>query len=363
MEVSGGNRSDRLKQMFSKRRFPLIALLAVVIAGGFVYWLTNRPQSIVLTGIVESDEIEVGPLVQGRLEKLLVQRGDAVKKGQLLAVIQPRELKADSAFYENSEKQYAAQEEQAKADLEFLQAQTRDQIRQAKASLAMHNADVDQAQADLSYASHNLDRARKLRASNANSVQDLDQALTNYKAASAHVDSLKKQVKASEAALALAEANKVQIEAKKAALASSLHHLAAARAQTTKANVVLGYTEIRAPISGLVDVRVSLQGEVVTPARTIVTLIDPDDLWVRADVPESYIDRIHLGDKLTVRLPSGATREGTVFYRGVDADYATQRDVSRTKRDIKTFQIRLRCDNRDRALAMGMTAYVILPVR
>ena len=48
------------------------------------------------------------------------------------------------------------------------------------------------------------------------------------------------------------------------------------------------------------------------------------------------------------------------FYRGVDADYATQRDVSRTKRDIKTFEIRLRCDNEDRSLAVGMTAYVLL---
>jgi HlyD family secretion protein len=46
----------------------------------------------------------------------------------------------------------------------------------------------------------------------------------------------------------------------------------------------------------------------------------------------------------------------------VDADYATQRDVSRTKRDIKTFEIRLRCDNRDRKLAVGMTAYVNLAV-
>jgi HlyD family secretion protein len=77
-------------------------------------------------------------------------------------------------------------------------------------------------------------------------------------------------------------------------------------------------------------------------------------------VEETYIDRIHLGDKLIVRLPSGATRTGTVFYRAVDADYATQRDVSRTKRDIKTFEIRLRCDNKDRSLAVGMTAFVTL---
>ena len=55
-------------------------------------------------------------------------------------------------------------------------------------------------------------------------------------------------------------------------------------------------------------------------------------------------------------------RKGTVFYRGADAGFATQRDVSRTKRDINTFEVRLRLDNADRRLASGMTAYVALPV-
>ena len=130
-----------------------------------------------------------------------------------------------------------------------------------------------------------------------------------------------------------------------------------------KAEVYLDYTKIFAPTNGIVDTRVALQGEVVNPGQAIVTLINQDDLWVRADVEETYIDSIHLGDKLQVTLPSGATREGVVFYRSVDADYATQRDVSRTKRDIKTFEIRLRCDNSDRALAIGMTAYVAMPLK
>ena len=101
----------------------------------------------------------------------------------------------------------------------------------------------------------------------------------------------------------------------------------------------------------------------VSPGQTIVTLINPDDLWVRGDVEETYIDSVRIGDQLTVRLPSGEERQGTVFFRGVDANFATQRDVSRTKRDIKTFEIRLRVDNHDRRLAFGMTAYVLLPVR
>ena len=97
------------------------------------------------------------------------------------------------------------------------------------------------------------------------------------------------------------------------------------------------------------------------PGQPVLTLINPDDLWVRADVEESYIDRVRIGDKLTVRLPSGVEREGTVFYRGADASFATQRDVSRTKRDIKRLEIRLRVYNADRRLAVGMTAYVELP--
>ena len=130
-----------------------------------------------------------------------------------------------------------------------------------------------------------------------------------------------------------------------------------------KADVRLAYTEVKAPIDGIVDVRAARPGEVVNAGQPVVTLINPDDLWVRADVEETYIDRVRIGDHIPVRLPSGQDVDGVVFYRGVDAGFATQRDVSRTKRDIKTFEIRLRCDNKERRLAVGMTAYVMLPVK
>jgi HlyD family secretion protein len=142
---------------------------------------------------------------------------------------------------------------------------------------------------------------------------------------------------------------------------STRQQQAAAAAQRAKADVRLAYTELHAPLSGLVSVRAARTGEFVNPGQPVITIINPDDLWVRADVEESYIDRIRVGDMLKVRLPSGAERNGTIFYRGVDASFATQRDVSRTKRDIKTFEVRLRVDNQDRRLAVGMTAYVLLP--
>jgi len=346
-----------------KTKLKIIILILLCAAVAVYFWTARRPESLTLTGIVTTDDVQVSSQIQGRLQQLLVRQGDVVKKGQLLAVIQPQELQADQVYYQNLQKESEAQVAQAKADLEFQMAQTREQIRQAEANLAMYQAQVTQAEADLEYAQLNFNRSRAMRASNVNSEQDFEQARTNLAATQARVVSLRKQVQAAQAAVALAKSNADQVTARRAALDAGMQRRAAAGAQLEKAGVVLGYTEIRAPLDGIVDVRAALQGEVVTPGQGIVTLVNPDDLWVRIDVEESYIDDIRLGNKMTVRLPSGATREGTVFFRGIDAAYATQRDVSRTKRDIKTFEVRLRCYNRDRSLALGMTAYVLLPLR
>ena len=344
------------------RRLPIVIAGIVLLAGALYVATSGRVHDIVLTGIVTTDDVIVSAEVQGRLQHLLVKQGDVVKQGQLLGVIQPEEWKADMAYYADSEQQLAAHVEQAEADLRYQVAQTRDGTEQADARLAATKADLTQGEADSENARLNFERERALYEKGVESAQAYDQARTVHAAAKAHVEALRKQVQAAQAALALVQSTADQVAMRRAALDADRHQLAAASAQKEKAKVHLGYTELHAPTDGIVYVRAALPGEVVKPGQGIVTLINPDDLWVRADVEESYIDRIPLGKKLTVRLPSGTEREGTVFYRGVDADYATQRDVSRTKRDIKTFEIRLRCDNTDRSLAVGMTAYVILPL-
>jgi multidrug resistance efflux pump len=164
------------------------------------------------------------------------------------------------------------------------------------------------------------------------------------------------------AAVAVANANAEHVSVQQNRIRTTQRQSEAAAAQQQRANVRLSYSEVRAPVDGIVDVRVAREGEVVNPGQPIITLINPADLWVRADIEETYIDRIRIGDELKVRLPSGEERVGTVFYRAMDASFATQRDVSRTKRDIKTFEVRLRVDNQDRRLAVGMTMYVELPV-
>jgi HlyD family secretion protein len=336
-------------------------LLILVLLAVALYRNLSRPHPIELTGIVTTHEVNVSSQVQGRLVRLLVKEGDTVKSGELLALVDPQELKAEHSFYASTARGASAQVEEDRAALEFQQAQTTDQIRQADAALAAAEAMVREAEADQELSRVNFDRTDELYRKQATSKQSLDQAQAAYEAGKAHVNSLKKQVEAQKAAVALARSNEHQVAVRLSQLRVGEQQLDAAKAQSERAEVRLGYTRIEAPLDGTVSILDARQGEVVNIGQPILTLINPDDLWVRADVEETYIEKIRLGDKLKVRFPSGEERMGTVFFRGVDAGYATQRDVSRTKRDIKTFEIRLRVDNSDRRLWPGLTAFVILP--
>ena len=338
-------------------------ILSLVVVASVVVYLMTRPPSkgLVLTGLGDADSVSVSSQIAGRLQQVLVDEGQAVKKGQLLATIVPKELQADQAFYSSSMKSASAQVGAARATLKFQELQTRDQIRQAQANLSATEAQLKQAQANLALARQNFTRTEGLFKQQIVSQQQQDQAQTTLQTAQANVEALEKQVQAARATVALARSNAEQVTIRERQLAANQHQLSAARAQDLAAQARLDYTEIRSPIDGLVTLRAALTGEVVNPAQPIVVLYDPDKLWIRADVPETDIHLIRIGEKFPVRFPGGFERTGTVYFRGVDAEYATQRDVSRTKRDIKTFQIRLHVDNRDRRLAPGLTAFVTVP--
>ena len=348
----------------------MIAILRRVVVLGFVaaaawaaYRYTSQPPTeIILTGIVTTDEIVVSPQIGGRIEQLLVKEGDTVTSGQLVAVMVSDELKEERNYYRYSAEGLGSQVAESEAALRREERLTTDQIRQAQANVASTESQQAAAQAELSNAKVALDRAQRMLKEGIGTQEQLERATTAHDVARAQLASLGKQIESQRAAVALAETNAEQVTERRNQVLSNRQQQSAATAQRSKADVRLGYAEVHAPIGGIVDVRVAHPGEVLQQGQPILTLVDQDNLWVRADVEESYIDKIKQGDTLSVRLPSGDERQGTVFYRRVDAGYATQRDVSRTKRDIKTFEIRLRVDNRDRHLAVGMTTYVRVPV-
>jgi len=346
-----------------KRLLRLIFLLLIVGGLGATYWYTSRPPTeMVLTGVITTNHITVSPQITGRLTELPVREGDTVKAGQMLAVLSPDELREERAFYLASAEGVGSQVQESEAALRLQERQTSDSIAQAEATLASTQSQEAAAKAELENATTVYQRNQRMAKEGIATPEQLDSSKTAFEVAKSRLESVGKQIEAARAAVALARGSAEQIAMRRSQVLSNRKQQAAASAQRAKADVRLTYTEIKAPIDGIVDVRAALPGEVVTPGQPVVTIVNPDDLWVRVDLEETYIDRVRNGDTLTVRLPSGAERAGKVFYRGVDAGFATQRDVSRTKRDIKAFEIRLRVDNSDRRLAVGMTADVVVPL-
>ncbi|MGH7689339.1 MAG: HlyD family secretion protein [Gemmatimonadaceae bacterium] len=346
--------------MNRKRLIGLAGVLVVVVIASYIF--LRPPSTLTLTGIVTTNDVIVSPQVAGQVSRLLVTEGDSVTAGQLLAVLAPGELAADQRFYARTAQAAASQVLASQSELRFQQTQAAEQVRQAQANLASAIAQAAEDSASMINTKRVLDRYEAMAGTGGIAPQQLDSARTASSVITSRFEASSQQVRAQHAAVALAQAAQDQVAMKRSSLQAARDQQRAAAAQTRKADVRLAYTEIRAPMAGVIDVRAARVGEFVNAGQPIVTLVNPDSLWVRADVEETYIDRVRLGDTLTVRLPSGDERTGTVFFRAVDAGFATQRDVSRTKRDIRTFEIRLHVNNADRRLAVGMTAYVLLPV-
>jgi len=225
---------------------------------------------------------------------------------------------------------------------------TTSDVANAQAKLRSMTSQLAQAQATLDRTASDSRRTIELAKQGVASDQERVQAETNLAAAKANVQSLKDQVTAAQADLNSAVARTRQANAAQSTVAS------------TQAEVRLGYTNIYAPVTGTVSVRAAREGEVLNIGQAIVTIVDFTDTWVRAAIPETQADHIGLGDTLKIQLPGGTGTSGKVFFKAAEADFATQRDVNRRKRDIKTIVLKVRLDNPKGAFVPGMTAEVLV---
>lgn len=343
------------------KKFVRVLVVLFLIALTVYLLTTPRGSEIPLTGVVDGNEVIVSPQITGRIVTLTVDEGSAVKKGDLIAELDPKELEANLAATRANVTSLEAQVNAANHNYSMTDDQTDAALQQARARVTSSNAQLDQARAELTRDQQDLSRMQQLFAKGEVSAQDRDHAEAAVNISQANVRSLEDSARAEAAALNGAQANRKQVDVRQSDISSTVAQLEQARATQAEVATQLGYTKIYAPIDGIVSVRVAKQGEVVQEGTPIVIIVDIGHLWVRADVEESYIDNIQFGQTMKVRLPSGDILEGQVFFKGVENDFATQRDVSRTKRDIKTFAIKVSLPNDGGRLFTGMTATVLLP--
>lgn len=346
--------------MSARNKFLII--LGVVFGGALLFYFFSTPQGsdLDLIGTVDANQVIVSPQTPGRIQKLLIDEGTQVKQGDLIAILDPSELEAQArgaaAMIDSLRSQVSATEATSIA----TRGSTTSSVANAQARLESSRAQLLEAEATLQRVESDSRRTVELAQQGVASDQERVQAEANLKAQQAVVTSLQQQVTAAQADLNTAIANTHQAHAAQSTVASTRAQLANAEAQLKEAEVRLGYTKVYAPVTGTVSVRAAREGEYLTAGQPICTIVDFTDTWVRAAIPETYSDHIGIGDTLRIKLPGGTITSGKVFYKSAEADFATQRDVSRRKRDIKTIVLKVRLDNPKDAYVPGMTADVLV---
>jgi multidrug resistance efflux pump len=290
-----------------------------------------------------------------------VDEGDDVKAGELIATIQSDDLAAAQAAAAAAEASERYKLRGASDTERQTAGGTSSQVINAEAQVKAAQAALLQAQAQYEHQQADTSRAVGLAQQGIVSEQSRDEQVTSLHAAQAAVDAAKDNVAAAEAMLKVARANTIQTQAAAATVNATRSDAENAKAMLLQAKVTLDYSKIEAPISGKINVRAARQGEVVTAGTPIVTITDLTQTWVYAPLPETEADAVQLGDMLRVVMPSGATLQGKVIAKSAEADFATQRDVSRRKRDIETIRLKLLIENPGEKYVPGMIAEVYIP--
>ncbi|MBI5967639.1 MAG: efflux RND transporter periplasmic adaptor subunit [Deltaproteobacteria bacterium] len=274
----------------------------------------------------------VGTQVSGTIQKLYADYNSIVKKGQLIAQIDP-------AIFQ-------AQVSQAKAKLENTKAavlNAQADIATTRSNVEASKANVLKAKVSLEDAKRNLDRALELFRRNLISASDRDVAQTAYDSASALL----------EAALAQQKASEAQLDSAKARLESARAQVKQAEAELELAQVNLDHTRITAPVNGIVISRNVDVGQTVAASLQAPTLFtiaqDLTEMQVETNVSEADIGKVAVGQETTFTVDAYPQ----ITFKGKVTEI---RNAPLTIQNVVTYNVIIRVRNPELKLKPGMTA-------
>jgi HlyD family secretion protein len=323
----------------SRRLIALLAVAAAVIVLVAIFWPRHRrpPTRLVLSGNIEAHESVVGFRISGRVAALLVEEGQAVQAGVVLARLDDGDYRQQVALDE-------AVLRTRQAELGLVLAGTRDQELRASAQ------SVVDAEADLELKHADYDRAHQLLAEAAIPRQTFDNADAALKRAEATWRRAR-----SSYSMAREGVRKEQITINRAALGQAQQALRLSQLR-------LSFTELRAPTAGVVLVRDAELGEVVAPGTPIMTVADVDHLWMRAYVAEPDLPRVRWGQPATVTTDArpGKRYAGRISFISSEAEFTPKSVETHKERVTLVYRIKIDLDNRSHDLKPGMPVDAVI---
>jgi membrane fusion protein (multidrug efflux system) len=315
----------------ARRKFIIIAVvLLLVLTAGFFYWRSTLTEDTD-DAQVDGDLYQVSAHVSGQVLKVYVTDNQAVKAGDPIAEIDPRDyqvaLEQAQAQLANARASFV----QANANVPITSVQTRTQVStsgsdvataeftvaQQQKQVAAAEARVASAKANALKAKLDVDRYTPLVAKDVISKQQFDQAVATAASTEGQVLEAQQNVIAAQAQVAQAQSKlqsaksdaeqaKIngpkQVEVQQARASAANADIMQQQAKVDQAKLNLSYTHITAPVAGIINRKNVAVGQNISIGQNMLTIIPLDGLWITANFKETQLDKVKVGQAVTVKV-------------------------------------------------------------
>lgn len=389
--------------MSKKKLIPLVALAAVAALVALSRrWNAPENGPIRISGNLEMTEVRISFKISGKLLERLVDEGDTVERGAVVARLDQEQLRhqreqarAGLAAAESQLAQLKTAIDYQRATLEGQIALRAAEVQAAQAQLAELEAgsrpqEIERARARLQEAATELERARSdferaetlLRGDDISRAQ-YDQFRARFEAARAQhrqaaealalleegprketIEAARARLQQAKAALALAEAQRLELRRREQEIDLRRAEIERARAQIALVETQLNDTVAVAPVSGVVLSKAAEPGEVIAAGTTVVTIADLEHPWLRGYINERDLGRVKIGAKARVTTDSfpGKVYEGRVAFLASEAEFTPKQIQTPEERVKLVYRVKIDVANPNQELKLNMPAEAeILP--
>lgn len=365
--------TTRVPDPRKRRKRLLIAAVLVASAGLVAYavdWVRDRSTHVYETDArIVADQTVISSRIAGLLTELRVDEGDRVAAGQVLAQVDARDSELQIVQLTAEQAGYASERARAEAEIRLIEERTQTRSEAEKAQVQALQAVLATRSSELALAREEFQRGEQLSAARVMSQREWDRVRTAFLQAQHAYARAQADVAGARAKQAEVETERLQVGMLRQEIERLRHREAEVGARLARARVELGDRSIRSPINAVIDRRFVRLGEYVDEGQRILLVHDPKDIRIEANIRETHIGRLRVGQPVDVKVDAypGRTVVGRVTRIGSSAtsNFALLPSPNPSGNFIKVTQrlpVRIDVEDADVELSPGMMVEVVIDV-
>jgi membrane fusion protein (multidrug efflux system) len=286
-----------------KQQRSLWLILGLLAAIALAWWLYQRSIHVYTDDArISTDLVVISSKVAGRIEQLAVKEGSQVRSGELIVQLDSRETLHRLEELKAQLKATESTISQAIAELTMVERQTGGALQAAQSQLAAAEANLASTDSDLQLKTAEWKRSQSLKTKGILSQQGWEQARSSFQVAQQNQNRARAEVTSAQARLVEANAARDRIAVLEQQQERLGHDRDRVAHQLGRQQVILDERRVNSPLAGIVDQIFVNTGEYLLPGQRIALIHNPDDVWVKANIKETEIRHLLVGQPVRVMV-------------------------------------------------------------